>query len=54
MKNYQIPDKKRNRAIINLRDESKWTFTRIAKKYGLTRQRVTQIWEKWHKDNKEN
>jgi DNA-directed RNA polymerase sigma subunit (sigma70/sigma32) len=42
MKEFQATDSMRNKAIISLRNKGK-TLEYIAKKYGITRERVRQI-----------
>lgn len=51
MKNYQKPNKKRNKEIIHLREISKWSFSRIANKTNLTKTRVWQIYQVYLKAN---
>ncbi len=46
MKDYQKPDKKRNRAVVNLRDINGWSFNKIGNKMNITRERARQIYHK--------
>lgn len=46
MKNYQKPNKKRNKAIINLRNINHWSFRKIGNKMNITGERARQIYLK--------